>query len=204
MHRMRFAAKSTRQRLSQLLIASHLGALLLFAGLLLASGGGTIRTAVVGQARTEAERGVNEARKRILEGTRELGVTAGLLAEQPTLSYYLQTRQLTKARELVADFHGTSNVEFLRVEKDGEVLASLGNPPPQFATGLAFDRGGAPWRVLRRDIPELPGAAIVVAQPLAERLRADASFVDISLRPLPTQDAARDADAIAGAIRTVA
>src|SRR5690349_21722948 len=41
-HEPRFAAKSTRQRLSQLLIASHLGALLLFAGLLLASGGGTI------------------------------------------------------------------------------------------------------------------------------------------------------------------
>ena len=203
-HESRFAAKSTRQRLPQLLIASHLGALLLFAGLLLASGGGTIRTAVVGQARTEAERGVNEARKRILEGTRELGVTAGLLAEQPTLRSYLQTRQLTKARELVADFHGTSNVEFLRVEKDGEVLASLGKPPPQFTTGLAFDRGGAPWRVLRRDLPELPGAAIVVAQPLAERLRADASFVDVSLRPLPTQEAARDADAFADAMRTVA
>jgi signal transduction histidine kinase len=204
MHLSRFAAKSTRQRLSQLLIASHLGALLLFAGLLLASGGGTIRTAVVGQARTEAERGVNEARQRILDGTRELGVTAGLLAEQPTLRYYLQTRQLTKARELVGDFHGTSDVNYLRVEWDGEVLASLGTPPPQFTTGLAFDRGGAPWRILRRDIPDLPGAAIVVAQPLGERLRADAGFVDVSLHPLPAPSAAPDADPLMDAVRTVA
>ena len=46
----------TRRRLSQLLLASHVGLVLLFAVLLLASGVGTIRSAVDGQARTEAER----------------------------------------------------------------------------------------------------------------------------------------------------
>jgi signal transduction histidine kinase len=196
---------STRRRLSQLLLASHLGALLLFAALLLASGGGTIRAAVVGQARTESERAISEARKRLLERAKELGVTADLLAEQPTLRYYLQTRQLTKARELVADFHATSDVEYLRVEWEGRVLGSAGSAPPRLSPGLSFDRDGGAWRVLRRSVPDLPQAVIAIAEPLRERLRAEASFVDVRLSPMPGAGGATVAgDRWSEAIRTVA
>jgi signal transduction histidine kinase len=176
---------STRRRLSQLLLASHLGALLVFAFMLLASGIGTIRTAVIGQARTEAERGVTEARKQLADWRRELSVAADLLAEQPTLRFYLETGQLTKARELVKDFHATSDVESLHVEWQGQVLASVGPEPPQRITGLSFDGEGAVWRVFRRDIPGLPQASIQVAEPLAQRLRPASAFVTVRLQPVP-------------------
>jgi len=96
----------TRRRpLSHLLLASHIGLVLLFAALLLATAVGTIRSAVVAQARAEAERNVDESRRRLREWQRELQVAAGLLAEQPTLRFYLQRGQLTKARALVRAFH---------------------------------------------------------------------------------------------------
>ena len=65
---------STRRPLSSLLLASHMGLLLLFAALLLATGVGTIRTAVLAQARAEAERSVSESRRRLQEWSRELRV----------------------------------------------------------------------------------------------------------------------------------
>jgi signal transduction histidine kinase len=176
---------STRRRLSQLLVASHLAALLLFVALLLASGVGTIRTAVIGQARTEAERAVTESRKRLLDWHRELNVAADLLAEQPTLRFYLETGQLTKARELVRDFHATSDLEYLRVEWQRQVLVEVGPRPPSQDPGLGFDGGGVPWRVFRRGIPELPDAAIVVAGSLGDRLRPVSDFVQVRLQAAP-------------------
>jgi signal transduction histidine kinase len=183
---------STRRRLSQLLVASHLGALVLFVALLLASGVGTIRTAVIGQARTEAERAITESRKRLLDWHRELSVAADLLAEQPTLRFYLETGQLTKARELVRDFHATSDLEYLRVEWRRQVLAEVGPRPPRQAPGLDFDRNGTAWRVVRRGIPELPEAAIVVAGRLGDRLRPVSDFVQVALQPVPDAGFATD------------
>ena len=58
---------STRRRLSSLLLASHISLLLLFAVLLLVTGVGTVRTAVMAQARAEAERTVSESRRRLQE-----------------------------------------------------------------------------------------------------------------------------------------
>ena len=176
---------STRRRLSQLLVASHLGALLLFVALLLASGVGTIRTAVIGQARTEAERAITESRKRLLDWHRELHVAADLLAEQPTLRFYLETGQVTKARELVRDFHATSDLDYLRVEWRHQVLAEVGPRPPRQDPGLNFDAAGTTWRVFRRGIPGLPDAAIVVAGRLGDRLRPVSDFVQVKLQPVP-------------------
>ena len=176
---------STRRRLSQLLLASHLGALLIFAFLLLASGATTIRTAVVGQARTEAERGVTEARKQLADWRRELSVAADLLAEQPTLRFYLETRQLTKARALLKDFHATSNVESLRVEFEGREFAAVGSDPPSASTGLGFDAQGELWRVFRREIDQMPEATVQVAERLGERLRPASAFVTVRLAPVP-------------------
>ena len=68
---------STRRQLSGLLVASHMGLVLLFAVLLLATGVGTIRSAVIAQARSEAERSVSEARRRLTEWHRELVVGVG-------------------------------------------------------------------------------------------------------------------------------
>ena len=92
---------STRRRLSQLLLSSHIGLVLLFAVLLLATGVGTIRAAIIAQARTEAERVTSESRRQLQDWQRELTVVADLLAEQPTLRFYLQRGQLTKARKLL-------------------------------------------------------------------------------------------------------
>ena len=80
-------AMTRRRPLSHLLLASHVGLVLLFAALLLATGVGTIRSAVIAQARAEAERNVNESRRRLSDWQRELQVTADLLAEQPTLRF---------------------------------------------------------------------------------------------------------------------
>jgi signal transduction histidine kinase len=178
---------STRRRLSQLLLASHLGALLFFAAMLLASGFGTIRAAVIGQARTEAERAISEARKQLVDWRRELSLAADLLAEQPTLRFYLETGQLTKARELVKDFHATSNVESLQVEWEARTLARVGPLPPEQITGLIFDRHGVAWRVFRRGIPELPHASIQVAERLGGRLRPTSAFVSVRLQSAPDQ-----------------
>jgi len=186
-----------------LLVASHLGALLLFVAMFLASGLGTIRTAVIGQARTEAERAITDSRKRLLDWQRELSVAADLLAEQPTLRFYLEPGQLTKARELVRDFHATSDLEYLRVEWQQQVLAEVGPRPPRRETGLTFDATETTWRVFRRDIPDLPDASIVVAGRLGDRLRPVSDFVNVKLQPAPRGVPAAD-DEWASTVHAVA
>ena len=185
---------STRRRLSQLLLATHVGLVLLFAALLVATGFGTIRSAVVAQARAEAERAVSESRRRLQEWQRELDVGADLLAEQPTLRFYLQRGQSTKARELVEDFHGTSAIEYVHVELAGETVAEVGSPPPREESGLAFDRHGGAWRVVKRSIESLPDATIVVAERLGDRLSQDTEsrFVAVQLQPLLAGTASSD------------
>jgi signal transduction histidine kinase len=178
---------STRRRLSQLLLASHIGLVLLFAILLLATGVGTIRSAVIAQARTEAERVGSDARRRLQEWNRELSVGADLLAQQPTLRFYLQRGQLTKARKLVRDFHRTSHIEYVRVQLGGATIAEVGVAPPSFATGLAFDQKGVAWRVSQREMRSVPQASIVVAEKLGDRLdvRPSTSLVTAELLPIP-------------------
>jgi signal transduction histidine kinase len=177
---------STRRRLSRLLLASHMGLVLLFAVLLLALGVGSIRNAVEGQARTEAERAASEARKRVEEWKRELHVGAGLLAEQPTLAFYLQRGQLTKARELVRKFAVTSEFDYIQVRLRDRVVAEFGTAPPRFETGIHFARGGA-WRVLQRPVVNKRDAFIVVAERLGDRLdvRPTTPLVNAQIDPVP-------------------
>jgi signal transduction histidine kinase len=176
---------STRRRLSQLLLTSHIGLVLLFAVLLLATGVGTIRSAVVAQARSEAERVTSEARRGLQEWRRELNVGAGLLAEQPTLRFYLQRGQLTKARKLVKSFHDTSDIEYIRVQLNGRTVAEIGPAPPSFNTGLVFDQRRVAWRVVQREIRSYPQASIVVAEKLGDRLavRPESDLVTVDLQP---------------------
>jgi signal transduction histidine kinase len=185
---------STRRRLSQLLLASHVGLVLLFAVLLLATGVGTIRSAVTVQARAEAERSISEARRRLEEWRRELVVGAGLLAEQPTLRFYLQRGQLTKARALVENFHATSAIEYILVLDGKRTIAEIGPRPPVFETGLAFDRQGRAWRVVRRGVRSLPDSVIVVAERLGDRLVAlpQSDRISLLLRPLVNDPTSRD------------
>jgi len=178
---------STRRRLSQLLLASHMGLVLLFAVLMLATGVGTIRSAVVAQARTEAERSVSESRRRLQEWHRELSVGADLLAEQPTLRFYIQRGQLTKARALVKKFHQTSDIEYIRVQQNGRTIAEFGTAPPRFSTGLTFGPKRTAWRVVQREIHGVPQASIVVAEQLGDRLMvrpATDELVTVALQPL--------------------
>ncbi len=177
---------STSRRLSQLLLASHMGPVLLFALLLLVTGVGAIRSASLAQARSEAERASSESRRRLQEWQRELTVASDLLAEQPTLRFYLQRGQYSKARALVTNFHGTSDIEFIRVQLGERLIAEVGKQPPAFATGLVFDRKHQPWRIVSRTIPGLPSATIVVAEQLGDRLlvRPTSELVNVSLRPL--------------------
>ena len=177
---------STRRRLSQLLLASHMGLLLLFAALLLVTGVGTVRTAVMAQAGGEAERTVSESRRRLQEWNRELRVAANLLAEQPTLPFYLRRNQLTKARAMIADFHRTSGVDYIRVQQRGRTVAEIGQPPPAFDPGLVFDAKGHAWRVVKRGIPYQPQASLVMAARLGDRLEAmpGTELVTLQLRPL--------------------
>lgn len=185
---------STSRRLSQLLLASHVGLVLLFAVLLLATGVGTIRSAVTVQARAEAERSVSEARHRLEEWRRELVVGSGLLAEQPTLRFYLQRGQLTKARALVENFHATSAIEYILVLDGKRTIAEIGPRPPVFQTGLAFDRKGRAWRVVRRGMGSLPNSSIVVAEMLGDRLVAlpQSDRIGLLLRPLVNDPASKD------------
>jgi signal transduction histidine kinase len=185
---------SIGRRLSQLLLASHVGLVLLFAALLLATGVGSIRSAVEGQARTEAERSLSEARRRLQEWQRELDVAADLLAEQPTLRFYLQRGQLTKARTLLRSFHATSDVEYLRVQLRGRTIAEIGPPPPALTVGLNFDSRGRPWRVVQRQLPMSAPATLVLAESIGERLnvRPSTEFISATLRPLATRQSIAD------------
>jgi cell division protein FtsL len=70
---------STRRQLSQILLFSHIGLVLLFAVLLLAASLNTIRSAATAQARKESERSASEARRRLIEWQREPNVVADLL-----------------------------------------------------------------------------------------------------------------------------
>ena len=178
---------SARRRLSHLLLASHVGLVLLLAVLLLATGAGTIRTAVVSQARTQAEQAISEARRRLTEWRREVVVNARLLAEQPTLQFYLSRGQVTKARELVSDFFKTSGVDYLRVEQDGVVVAELGSTPPALLSGIAFDASGAAWRVVQTPIADLPATHVVLARQLGNRLavRPSTSLIKVDLLAVP-------------------
>jgi signal transduction histidine kinase len=165
-----------------------MGLVLLFAVLLLATGVGTIRSAVVGQARTEAERAVSEARQRLQEWQRELNVGANLLAEQPTLRFYLQRGQLSKARALVKSFAGTSDIEYIRVQVAGRTVSELGKPPPTFTTGLAFDAKGRAWRVVQREIRMATPASVVVAEQVGDHLnvRPSTDLITAELLPMST------------------
>jgi signal transduction histidine kinase len=186
-----------------LLVATHLGALLLFAVLLLASGLGTIRVAVVGQARTEAERAVTESRKQLASWRRELGVASDLLAEQPTLRFYLQSGQVTKARDLVREFQSTSDVDYVQVARAGKVLATAGPVPPGLEPGFVFDRTGNMWCVFRRGVADLPDTSVLVAERLGSRLQPGSSFVTIRVQAAPKHDPAKS-DEWTSAIRSVA
>lgn len=178
---------STRRRLSHLLLASHLGLTLLLALLLLATGVGTIRLAAVGQARTEAERAVSEARVRLQQGRRELMVAADLLADHPTLRFYLERGQVTKARALVADFHATSDVDHLRVVWDGRPLATRGPPPPATRGALAFGPQGEAWWIVRRELPGGSSRWILLAKrigPARSMAPSADALVELRLQPL--------------------
>ncbi|MBP8098246.1 MAG: PAS domain-containing protein [Arenimonas sp.] len=196
---------STRRGLSQLLLASHMGLVLLFAVLLLATGIGTIRSAVTAQARTEAERVGTDARRQLQAWNRELSVGADLLAQQPTLRFYLQRRQLTKARTLVRNFHKTSDIEYVRVQLGGKTIAEFGVAPPSFNMGLAFDPRGVAWRVLHREVRSLPQASIVIAEKLGDRLdvRPTTSLINAELLPIPEPATGKE-DAWTRVLRQVA
>ncbi|MBS0194943.1 MAG: PAS domain-containing protein [Proteobacteria bacterium] len=183
---------STRRRLSRLLLASHVGLVALFALLLLVSGVGTIRSAVVGQARTEAERSVSDARQRLADWSRELNVTADLLARQPNLRYYLARDQFARPRKLVQDFQKTSSVAYVRVIKDAQTIIEIGQQPPAFVTGLTFDGRGVAWRVVERDIPGVQNASLVLAEPLGNRLNVRPIRASIRARLLSIPPASAD------------
>lgn len=173
-----------------------MGLVLLFAVLLLATGVGTIRSAVIAQARSEAERSVSEARRRLTEWHRELVVASDLLAEQPTLRFYLQRGQLTKARKLVADFHATSDVEYIHVRAGGRTITEIGQPPPGSGNGLTFDHNQTAWWVVTRFIPGLPDASIIIAERLGDRLvslpSTGTDLVTIGLQPLEPATTSKD------------
>jgi len=185
-----------RHRLSHLLLTSHVGLGLLFAALLLGTGIGTIRSAVLAQARSEAERSVAESRQRLQAWQRELEVGAGLLAEQPTLRFYVQRGQLTKARTLATAFHATSQLEYVRVEYRDRLVAELGQRPPSYEPGLTFDERDQAWRIEQREMKGLPGARVVVAERLGGRRSSPggSARVPIGLLPLPRAPPTANAD----------
>ncbi|MBS0456169.1 MAG: PAS domain-containing protein [Proteobacteria bacterium] len=196
---------STRRRLSRLLLASHVGLVALFAALLLATGVGTVRSAVIGQARTEADRAVSDARQRLQVWAREMNVTADLLARQPNLRVYVARGTVWRIRNLVKDFHGASAVEYIQVQEGDEVVAAFGKAPPAFNPGLAFDRGGVAWRIVKRDIPTTQGGSILLAEPIRDRIRARQAGGSISTRLQPLPGKARlDPDRWNAALQAVA
>ncbi len=177
---------STRWRLSQILLFSHISLVLFFAVFLLVTSLGTIRSAAVAQARKEAERTASEARRRLAEWQREPSVVANLLVEQPSLPFYLQRGQISKARSLIKDVQSTSGIDFIGLEQSGRMLGEIGGRPPVLSDGLAFGPKGKAWRIVRRDVPHAPGFKILVADALNDRLaeRPSVEHVSVVLRPL--------------------
>jgi signal transduction histidine kinase len=170
---------STRRRLSQLLIASHMGLVILFALILGVIGVSSLRSAVQSQARVEVEKVAQLAQRRMQERERELSVTADLLAKQPTLRFYLQRGQRTKARTLISEFHKTSGVDYLRVQINQRTFAEYGDPPPSYEPGLVFDTRRRAWRVVSKTIPNLSNVTIVIAEPMTAQLNDISADGDI-------------------------
>lgn len=181
---------ATRRRLSHLLLISHAGLVLLLALLLLFTGTGTIRKALIGQAHTQAEQAISDARRRLLEFRRELSLSASLLAEQPTLQLHLSQDQLGRAREVAADFQRTSGVDYLRIEMEGRVVTALGEAPTRWGEGLSFGRYGEAWRTVSASMPQIPQGRVWMARRVGDRLesRAGARFVEVSLHAPPLPD----------------
>lgn len=177
---------STRRQLSQILLFSHIGLVVFFAVFLLITSLGTIRSAAVAQARKEAERSASEARRRLAEWQREPSVVADLLVEQPSLPFYLQRGQVSKARALIADVRSTSGINFIGLEQSGRMLGEVGGRPPVLSEGLAFGPKGEAWRIVRRDVPYAADFKILVADALNDRLseRPSVEHVSVVLRPL--------------------
>lgn len=188
---------STRRQLSQILLFSHIGLVLFFAVFLLAASLNTIRSAATAQARKESERSASEARRRLIEWQREPNVVADLLVEQPSLPFYLQRGQTTKARTLIEDVRTTSGIDYVGLEEGGKMLGEVGRRPPSLSEGLAFGRDGDAWRIVRRGVPYVRGVSIVVAESLGGRLseRPAVEYVRIALRPAaaPAADTALSA-----------
>lgn len=195
---------SKRRQLSHVLLLSYIGLVLFFAVFLLGASVGTIRAAALAQARNEAERSASEARRRLLEWQREPAVVADLLIKQPSLPFYLQRGQFTKARTLIADVGKTSGIDYIGLERQGQTIGQVGLRPPTSAAGLVFGKRSEAWRIVRRPVPYVQDVFIVVAQRLGDRLsqRADVEYVDVRLRPVMTRRTAQP-DAWTAALQEV-
>jgi len=195
---------STRRQLSQILLLSHIGLVVFFAVFLVAASLGTIRSAAMAQARKEAERSASEARRRLVDWQREPDVVADLLVEQPSLPFYLQRGQITKARTLIVDVRTTSGIDYIGLEKSGAMFGEIGKRPPSFAQGLAFGHKGDAWWIVRREVPNIQGISIIVAESLKERLsqRPAVEYVHVTLRA-PVRKRSTADGALAAALREV-
>lgn len=200
--------RASSYRLSHLLLASHALLVLLLAGLLLLGALGTVRTAVLGQARVQAEQGIAEARARLRDWRRELGVAARLLAEQPQLPALWARGQQDRIGVLLQEFLQTSRINWVRLQQDGRVLVTQGRGPLPDTESLParsqwwFADDGSPWRIEHAPLAERSGVSIFAAEPLGVRLRARAplDFVEVALQPLDLGSGAESgADAPASA-----
>src|SRR5687768_17975819 len=101
------------RRLSSLLVASHVGLVLVLGCLLLLAGAGTIRSAIHQRAQVQATQAAAAGLSRLSDQRRDVAIAAELLSERPTLQRYLQRGARTAAVEFLDTFLQTSQVDYL-------------------------------------------------------------------------------------------
>lgn len=189
-------------RLLQLLLASHVGLVMLLALLLLATGAGIIRASLVERARAQVAQVAAEAQGRLLDQRQDLSVVAGLLVERPTLRRFLSRVDEDATRAFIDDFRDTGKLDYVGVFRHGAPFAETGSPPTDLLRkGLQFDPGGeGHWLVASEAVGSPTGHRIVVARRLtADTLGLDDEEVRVDLVP-PTATAK---DKLGTAIRHV-
>lgn len=173
-------------RLLHLLLASHVGLVVLLALLLLSTGAGIIHASLIERAQAQVGQASVDAQTRLQDQRQDLSIVAGLLVERPTLRRYLARVDADATRAFIDDFRRAGRLDYIGVFRHGVAFAESGTPPAELMRqGLQFDRTGKyRWLVASEAIDSPAGHRVVVARQLTpEALGSNDKAIRVAVIP---------------------